>query len=76
MFGMSNVARLAHTLRHTIGRSVVDRFGYDHELWVRKVMYRECRRLLAQLDTPAMDALEISGEAWTRWRDIPFKSFM
>jgi hypothetical protein len=60
-------------LRRSVGHPLVDRLGYNHNNWIRVVMYEECFRLLSHLDTNSMDALEIS--AGDRWYDIKFKSF-
>lgn len=44
----------------------------SEEHWCRVVMNRETLKLVADLDTATLDALEISGSRWSLW---PFQSY-
>src|SRR5882672_7036903 len=54
-------------------KKVLDVVHYDYGHWARTVMYRECFRLLRDLDPSKLDALEIS--AGKVWKPLGFQSF-
>jgi SAM-dependent methyltransferase len=54
-------------------KKVLDAVHYDYGHWARTVMYRECFRLVRELDPSKLDALEIS--AGKVWRPLGFLSF-
>ena len=51
----------------------LDAVHYDYGHWARTVMYRECFRLVRELEPSKLEALEIS--AGHIWRTLGFKSF-
>ena len=66
---------LSHPATRAAIKRGLDLIKWDYTQWARVVMYRECAKLLADLDTAAMDALEISpGTRW-QWQALPFRSY-
>jgi SAM-dependent methyltransferase len=54
-------------------KKVLDAVHYDYGHWARTVMYRECFRLIRELEPPKLDALEIS--AGKVWQPLGFRSY-
>lgn len=54
-------------------KRVLTAVGYDYGHWTRTVMYRECFRMVRQMQPQGMDALEIS--AGDKWQSLGFRSF-
>lgn len=54
-------------------KKVLDAVHYDYGHWARTVMYRECFRVIRELNPSKLDALEIS--AGKVWRPLGFRSF-
>jgi SAM-dependent methyltransferase len=52
---------------------VLSAVNYDWGHWTRTVMYRECFKLIQQLNPQTLDVLEIS--AGDKFQRVPFKSF-
>ena len=57
---------------HTI-KKVLDAVHCDYGQWARTVMYRECSRMVQELNPKELDVLEISAGDF--WRQPQFKSF-
>ena len=54
-------------------KRALDAVHYDYGHWARTVMYRECFRVVQNLEPAKLDVLEISaGQVWQR---LGFKSF-
>jgi SAM-dependent methyltransferase len=54
-------------------KKLLDAVRYDYGHWARTVMYRECFKMVRQLDPSRLDVLEVS--AGSVWRGLGFKSF-
>lgn len=54
-------------------KKFLDWIRYDHVPWVKVVMYRECFKLLEDLEPSKLDVLEIS--AGKMWQRLGFKSY-
>jgi SAM-dependent methyltransferase len=54
-------------------KKALDAVHYDYGHWARTVMYRECFRLVRELDPARLDALEIS--AGKVWKPLGFRSY-
>lgn len=63
---------LSEKSKQTI-KKILDAVHYDYGHWARTVMYRECFRLVRELDPARLDALEIS--AGKVWKPLGFKSY-
>lgn len=66
-------SRLYEDKNKRVIQRVLDTIGYDYGHWTRTVMYRECFRLIEELDPGCLEALEIS--AGHVWRQLRFKSY-
>ena len=64
---------LGHEQNREAVKEMLDAVRYDYGHWTRTVMYRECFKLVRQLDPAQLDALEIS--AGHMWQRLGFKSF-
>jgi|SRR5215470_12825131 len=54
-------------------KKILDAVHYDYGHWARTVMYRECFRLVRELDPSQLDVLEISASRV--WKPLGFKSY-
>ena len=60
-------------MRNMIKKLLGPLVGRTEEAWTRVVMNRTTLQWIRALDTPSMDALEISGEYWKS--KVPFHSY-